>query len=110
MARNSKAFGRIYNELDRIAAITRPLTPEELQQLDELVVVTRMLAAEDSSTMVRRLHRRAKLMRKSKTPRRKHSQTQRAGLRRVPDDLAGPGEIEPRSQVLGGLQSSRWGS
>jgi hypothetical protein len=44
VAKKAKRFGRIYSELNRIAAITQPLTAEELQRLDELVKETRAIA------------------------------------------------------------------
>jgi hypothetical protein len=106
--KKSRGFGRIYNELDRIAAIARPLKPEELKRLGDLVDETRALAASDR--YFRRLYLRAKLIKKGKTlqptpPR------QSAELRGVlPAGLVGsPGLDLARREVLGGLPSSRRG-
>jgi hypothetical protein len=101
-----QGFGRIYNELDRIAAITRPLKPEELKRLGDLVEETRALAAEDR--YFRRLHLRAKLIQKSKTP-QPTPPRQSNELRGVlPAGLVGsPGLNLARREVLGGLLSSR---
>jgi hypothetical protein len=48
---------RIYNELDRLAAISRRrrLKAEELQRLDELVKETRAIIVTDDSKMLRRI-------------------------------------------------------
>jgi hypothetical protein len=111
VANTSKGFGRINSELELIAAITRSLTAEELQRLDELVDETGAIAAEDNSKMFRRLHQRAKLIRRSKTPPPKRAPRQPAGLRSVlPAGLVGsPGLDLARREVLGGLPSSRRG-
>ena len=70
MAGNSNGFGRINNELDRMAGISRRrrLRAQELQRLDELVEETRAIASKDNSKMFHRLHQRAKLIRKSWIP------------------------------------------
>jgi hypothetical protein len=106
--KKGRGFGRIYNELDRIAAITRPLKPEELKRLGELVEETRALAAADR--YFRRLHLRAKLIKKSKTPQptppRQSNELRgvlSAGL------VGSPGLDLARREVLGGLPSSRRG-
>ncbi|MCX5044690.1 hypothetical protein OG921_16105 [Aldersonia sp. NBC_00410] len=109
--KKGRGFGRIYSELDRIAAITRPLKPEELQRLDDVVEETRTIAATDNSKMYRRLHQRAKLIQKSKVPPPKPLPRQMEGLRAVlPAGLVGSPRLEQaRRQVLGGLPSSRRG-
>lgn len=114
MAKKAQGFGRIYNELNRIAAITRPLTAEELQRLDELVKETRAIAKADSSKMYLRLQQRAKLVRKSKTPRPKHASRQKPASRQVeglrdvlPAGLtASPDLVRADREVLGGLPAS----
>jgi hypothetical protein len=110
VATKGKGFGRIYTELDRIAAINRPLTADELQRLDELVAETKAIAAEDSSKMFRRLHQRARLVRKSKTP-PKSAPRQPDGLRAVlPPEVVGSRRLtQGGREVLGGLPSSRRG-
>jgi hypothetical protein len=111
----SKGFGRIYDELSPIAAITRPLKEVEHQRLDELVEETHVISSKDNSEMFRRLHQRAKLIRKSNTPRRragrKPAPPQPEGLRSVlPAGLVGSRGFDlARREVLGGLPSSRRG-
>lgn len=116
MAGKSKGFGRINNELDRIAAISRRrrLTAEEIERLNELVKETRAILSSDNSKMFRRLHQRAKLIRKGKTaPVKAHSpkpaRRQPEGLRSIlPAGLvASPGLDLAQREVLGGLPSSR---
>ena len=113
MAGNSNGFGRINNELDRMAGISRRrrLRAQELQRLDELVEETRAIASKDNSKMFHRLHQRAKLIRKSWIPAPKRAPRQPEGLRSVlPAGLVGsPGLNLARREVLGGLPSSRRG-
>ena len=111
MAGKSNGFGRINNELNRMAAISRRLKAKELQRLDELIEETRAIASKDSSKMFRRLHQRAKLIRKSKTPPPKSAPRQPEGLRSVlPAGLVGSPRLDlARREVLGGLPSSRRG-
>jgi isocitrate lyase len=114
VAKKAKGFGRIYSELNRIAAITRPLTAEELQGLDELVKETRAIAKADSSKMYLRLHQRAKLVQTSKTPRPKHASRQKPASRQVeglhdvlPAGLtASPDLARADREVLGGLPAT----
>lgn len=113
--KTSKGFGRINDELSRIAAIKRRLTDEELQRLDELVKETKALMAEDNSKMFRLLHQRARLVRKSvrksKTPQPKRPERRTAVPRGVlPAGLVGSRRlIQGGREVLGGLPSSRRG-
>ena len=92
MAKTSKGFGRINNELELIAAITRSLTAEELQRLNELVDETGAIAAEDNSKMFRRLQQRAKLIRRSQTPPPKRAPRNRQAFApsSPPDSSAAP--------------------
>jgi hypothetical protein len=106
--KKGRGFGRIYNELDRIAAITRPLKPEELSRLGDLVKETRALAAEDP--YFRRLHQRAKLIKKDKTPQPTPPRETNELRGVLPVGLVGsPGLDLARREVLGGLPSSRRG-
>ncbi|AFS13636.1 MULTISPECIES: hypothetical protein [Mycobacterium avium complex (MAC)] len=113
--KTSKGFGRINNELSRIAAIKRRLTDEELQRLDELVKETKALMTEDNSKTFRLLHQRARLvrksLRKSKTPQPKRLERRTAVPRGVlPAGLVGSRRlIQGGREVLGGLPSSRRG-
>lgn len=108
---------RIYNGLDRLAAISRRrrLKAEELQRLDELVKETRAIIATDDSKMLRRLHQRAQLIRKSKCPpARQLRRSPRGGNRKVGAPFSPPASSPSgldlaRHKVLGGLPSSRRG-
>jgi hypothetical protein len=106
--KTGRGFGRIYNELSRIAAIRRPLKPEELTRLDDIVEETRAIAAKDP--YFRRLHLRAKLIRTGKTPHPKPAR-QSDELRGVlPAGLVGSSGLHlARREVLGGHPSSRRG-
>lgn len=106
---SGKGFGRLYNELTRFAAIKRRLKPAELERLDELVTETAMLAKQDN--YYRKLHQRAKLIQKGKTPRPKPAPPQPEGLRAVlPAGLSSSSRLtQAGREVLGGLPSSRRG-
>lgn len=104
-----KGFGRIYNELTRFAATKRRLKPAELARLDELVTETATLAKGDR--YYRKLHQRAKLIQKDKTPPPKPAPPQPEGLRAVlPAGLASSSRLtQGGREVLGGLPGTRRG-
>lgn len=104
-----KGFGRIYNELTRFAATKRRLKPAELARLDELVTETATLAKGDR--YYRKLHQRAKLIQKGKTPPPQPAPPQPEGLRAVlPAGLASSsGLTYGGREVLGGAPASRRG-
>ncbi|MFL0156547.1 hypothetical protein [Mycobacteroides chelonae] len=104
-----EGFGRIYNELTRFAATKRRLKPAELARLDELVTETATLAKGDR--YYRKLHQRAKLIQKGKTPPPQPAPPQPEGLRAVlPAGLASSSRLtQGGREVLGGLPSSRRG-
>lgn len=104
-----RTVGKVRKELSRFEAIKRPLKPEELLRLDELVNETRTLIAKNPN--FESMHRWAKLIHKDKTTPTRTVPRQPEGLRAVlPAGLVGsPGLDLAKREVLGGLPSSRRG-